>query len=270
MRGIKFPSDMAFLGPSDILILEKNTGIVKRITNGSMGAEPLLDVNVANRGERGLLGIAIAKQNNGLTHVFLYFTQATSKDGEDANGKRPICNCLYRYELTDNRLVNPKLLLNITAVPGSESAYPDHIGGKVLIGRDQLVYITTGDIGSHRGIAQNVENGLPADGTSGILRISQSGKLPAAGIFGDKAGFLGAYYAYGIRNSFGIDFDPISNFLWDTENGPRFGDEINLVKPGFNSGWNGVQGIWKVLISLSGSSLQGSTDIKSCWSIRLK
>jgi len=50
------------------------------------------------------------------------------------------------------------------------------------------------------------------------------------------------YYAYGIRNSYGIDFDPISGKLWDTENGPEFGDELNLVEPGFNSGWAVVQG----------------------------
>ena len=53
---------------------------------------------------------------------------------------------------------------------------------------------------------------------------------------------LNKYYAYGIRNSFGIDFDPVTGNLWDTENGPGFGDEINLVEPGFNSGWSRVQG----------------------------
>jgi aldose sugar dehydrogenase len=55
---------------------------------------------------------------------------------------------------------------------------------------------------------------------------------------------LNYYYAYGIRNSFGIDFDPVTGNLWDTENGPAYGDEINLVRPGFNSGYYPVQGIW--------------------------
>jgi glucose/arabinose dehydrogenase len=54
------------------------------------------------------------------------------------------------------------------------------------------------------------------------------------------------YYAYGIRNSFGIGFDPVTGNLWDTENGPSWGDEINLVEPGFNSGWAKVLGIWTV------------------------
>jgi len=54
------------------------------------------------------------------------------------------------------------------------------------------------------------------------------------------------YFAYGIRNSFGIAFDPLTGNLWDTENGPSFGDEINLVEPGFNSGWAEVLGIWNI------------------------
>jgi len=54
---------------------------------------------------------------------------------------------------------------------------------------------------------------------------------------------LNLYYAYGIRNSFGMDFDPVTGNLWDTENGPEYGDEINLVEPGFNSGTDIVQGM---------------------------
>ncbi len=53
------------------------------------------------------------------------------------------------------------------------------------------------------------------------------------------------YFAYAIRNSFGLDWDPVTKLLWDTENGPHYGDEINLVRPGFNSGWVKVQGVWK-------------------------
>jgi aldose sugar dehydrogenase len=56
---------------------------------------------------------------------------------------------------------------------------------------------------------------------------------------------LSKYYAYGIRNSFGIDFDPLTGNLWDSENGPGYGDEINLVEPGFNSGWGQVMGVWE-------------------------
>jgi aldose sugar dehydrogenase len=59
----------------------------------------------------------------------------------------------------------------------------------------------------------------------------------------DDDSMLQYYYAYGIRNGFGMDFDPVTGNLWDTENGGDFGDEINLIELGFNSGWADVQGL---------------------------
>src|SRR5919197_3569941 len=62
--GLNFPTSMAFLGPNDILVLDKNSGTVKRIVNGVMLKKPLLDVNVATRSERGMLGITVAPKHN--------------------------------------------------------------------------------------------------------------------------------------------------------------------------------------------------------------
>ena len=73
-QGLRSPTSMAFLGPNDILVLEKETGTVQRITNGKMLPQPLLQVPVSTTNERGMLGIAIAKHNNGPTYVFLYYT----------------------------------------------------------------------------------------------------------------------------------------------------------------------------------------------------
>jgi aldose sugar dehydrogenase len=138
----------------------------------------------------------------------------------------------------DNKLINPKLILNLPAIPG-----PFHDGGKVLIGPDKNVYAVIGDLLYHRTQAQNVATGGLPDLTSGIIRVTQDGKAVPNSPIGNMYP-LNLYYAYGIRNSFGMDFDPITSKLWDTENGPNYGDEINLVEPGFNSGWTQVQGIW--------------------------
>ncbi len=241
--GMEFPSSMAFLGPDDILVLEKNTGQVKRIVNGSMLEEPLLDVPVAVKDERGLLGIAVTKDNqNNATFVFLYYTES-SIDGDDLQGKEPLGNRLYRYELVDGKLTNGKLLLDLPARSASH-----HNGGRIVIGPDNNVYVVVGDLQdpgqtrlNHVTTTQNVRNSLYPDGTSGILRVTQDGE-PVGSIL-DGRHPLELYYAYGIRNSFGIDFDPVTNKLWDTENGPDFADEINLVEPGFNSGWRLIQGM---------------------------
>jgi aldose sugar dehydrogenase len=241
--GLEFPSSMAFLGPDDILVLEKNSGQVKRIVNSTVLEEPVLDVSVATKDERGLVGIAVSKDNqNNATFVFLYYTES-SRDGDDQEGIDPLGNRLYRYEFVGGKLVNGRLLLDL---PAKEASH--HSGGRIVIGPDENVYLVVGDLQdpgqsilNHITTTQNVANSLYPDGTSGILRVTQDGEAVSNILEGRLP--MEWYYAYGIRNSFGIDFDPVTNNLWDTENGPDFGDEINLVEPGFNSGWRRIQGI---------------------------
>ena len=243
--GLELPTTMAFLGPHDILVLEKEKGTVQRIIDGQIQPEPLLDVNVAGAVERCMCGIAISKDTPEHTYVFLYYTEAESADRDDmTDGKAPLGNRLYRYELVNDKLVNPKLLLDLPANPG-----PRHNGGKIIIGPDSNLYITVGDVdGSFKEEdtetqAQNYPNGVDPDGRSGILRITQDGNpVPNSGIIGDEYP-LNMYYAYGLRNSYGIDFDPVTGNMWDTENGPGNSDEINLVLPGFNSGWQQAMGL---------------------------
>jgi aldose sugar dehydrogenase len=233
--GLEFPTSMAFLGPNDILVLEKEKGTVQRIVNGVMLPTPVLTVDVASQVERCMCGIAVSKSGSGTVYVFLYFTEA-----EDGSGisSEPIGNRLYRYEWINNQLVNPILLLDLPATPG-----PRHNGGAVMIGPDNNVYLVIGDVDGHLTQAQNQQSGEEPDGTSGILRVTQDGKpVGSSGILGDSYP-LNLYYAYGVRNSFGFDFDPVTGNIWDTENGPGYGDEINLVEPGFNSGWLEITGM---------------------------
>ena len=248
--GLDFPTSMAFLGPEDILVLEKNKGTVQRIKNSVMFEEPVLDENVANEAESGMGGISISEQN-GHTDVFLYYTEAEKEDGG-----RPIGNRLYKYQFDEGTLVNRQRLLDLPATPE-----PRHNGGALTVGPDNDIYLPIGDVGFMDGQISNNDDGPPPDGRGGILRVKQQDEAVGTRVNGDDGenndennsidGILGdedplnKYYAYGIRNSFGIDFDPVTGKLWDTENGPNFGDEINLVEPGFNSGWNRVQGFWE-------------------------
>jgi aldose sugar dehydrogenase len=219
--------------------------------------QQLLDVSVDGEDERGLLGIAVSKNSTvGKTYVFLFYTEAGRStqvdEGEDGNGEeqtsngdggQPIGNRLYRYELSGNgsKLVNPTLLLDLPYQPG-----PAHTGG--AIGPDKNLYLAVGELtptsygqGDYRFKVQNYEDGQEPDGRAGILRVTQDGGI-VKGLIGDKHPD-DMYYAYGIRNSFGIAFDLLTGNLWDTENGASFEDEINLVEPGFNSGWTKVSGI---------------------------
>jgi aldose sugar dehydrogenase len=239
------PSSMAFLGQDDILIVDRDEGKVYRVING-IKSDPLLDVSVATDGYRGLLGV-VATDRKEPINVFLYFTESAKNDGDDGgkNPVNPLGNRLYKYDLVNNKLINPKQLLDLPALPG-----PRHAGGVIAIGPDNNIYLTVGDLdGTFRykefeTMAQNNPRGINADGRSGILIVTQEGNPTGKHILGNSFP-LNLYYAYGIRNSFGIDWDPVTGYLWDSENGPNFGDELNLVQPGFNSGWASVQGYWK-------------------------
>jgi glucose/arabinose dehydrogenase len=234
--GLKGPTtSMAFLGPNDILVLEKNTGKVQRILNGILQEKPLLQANVSTEIELGMLGIAISKNQAGKPFVFLYYSEANSSG-------TVLGNRLYRYELVDGRLVNPLLLLNLPATSPIVGHENNHNGGKVVIGPDKNVYVIVGDVGGRIGNVQNIIRGNSPDGTSGILRVTQDGKSVENGPFGSSVPNT-LYYAYGIRNSFGFDFDPVTGNLWDTENGGIDKDEINYVFPGFNSGWRKTMGM---------------------------
>jgi glucose/arabinose dehydrogenase/plastocyanin len=241
--GLEIPTSMAFLGPNDLLVTEKETGKVIHIVDGQIQDEPALDVTVANSIERGLLGIAISKQPDGKTFVFISFTESGNEvDGSDVESNvDPAGNRLYRYEYVDGQLINPVLLLDLTAIPPNDRG--EHNGGKIRIGPDNNIYFIVGEVGGHRTQAQNIEDGPPPNGLGGVLRITQDGQIiHGEPLFGNELP-LNLYYAMGIRNSFGMDFDPVTGNLWDTENGPYTGDEINLVFPGFNSGWSLIQGL---------------------------
>ena len=257
-KGLKFPTKMAFLGPNDILVLEKNEGTIQRIVNGVMLSKPLLDINVSNSSERGILGVAIG--NNGTNdksrNVFLYFTSPEDQ-GTLRDARNLASNNLYRFDLVNNGLVNPKVLVHLPSF-----RYSQHNGGDLLIGPDDNVYVIIGNVGGSydeyhtKAKTQNYKGGIDPDGRGGILAMTQDGESAY------KGGILGAsfplnlYYAYGIRNSFGIAFDPVSGKLWDTENGGTNYDEINLIEPGFNSGSQQLEGLSALHKDFSKSKLE--------------
>ena len=174
-QGLQNPSSMAFLGPNDILVLEKNQGTVSRIVDGKMLSAPLLEVdNIGKQVEWGMLGIAINNNESSSNSspsppVFLYYTENQTITGND--GGVITRNHLYRYELSSDKtkLENPQLLLDLPATSLDPQQENNHDGGKVVIGPDHNLYAVIGDVGSHDdGQAQNVEGGVELDGTSGM------------------------------------------------------------------------------------------------------
>jgi glucose/arabinose dehydrogenase len=268
--GLEMPTTMGFLGPNDILVLQKADGRVRRVLNGVLQSQAVLDVAVNNASERGLLGIAINSQEP--PRVFLYYTEVADPDGDgapDSEFATPLGNRVYRYTWNAalGRLVDPELVLDLPVTAG-----PNHDGGPLAlgpplagappIGDGRPLYTIIGDL-NRGGQLENFSAGAPPDDSAVVLRVRQDGSPAPGNPFvpycsattaqtcpsgsGCPAGEtcvtrVARYFAYGIRNSFGLALDPRTGFLWDTENGPGSYDEINLVEPGFNSGWVPIMG----------------------------
>jgi glucose/arabinose dehydrogenase len=268
-EGLALPTSMTFVGRDDIMITQKDNGMVRLVSDGALQEKPILDVFVEKNSERGLLGVAVTNSTAGEERtVFLYYTESSGDE---------VRNRVYKYDWDGSgNLTGGTIVLDLPGQPG-----PNHDGGKLVIGPDGMIYTVIGDL-NRNGVLQNYRDGPEPDDTSVILRVDGEGN----GADGAMPGDLSEYYAYGIRNSFGLDFDPLTGTLWDTENGPADYDEINVVTPGFNSGWEQVMGPIErkgvpadSLVQLDGShyadpvfswrAAQGVTDIEFLNSTRL-
>ena len=239
VAGLSFPTSMAFLDENNILILEKE-GSVRLVSNGVLQDTPVLQIPVNSQNERGLLGVEVVNENTITagtapnegslqSTVFLYF----SEEGGGEDGE--LRNRVYKYQWNGQSLVNPTLILDLPAGPGT-----NHQGGKLIVGPDGYLYVVIGEL-QREGQLQNIQGGPAPDDSGVIFRVNpQDGSAASDNPFQGDA--LNRYFAYGVRNSFGIAFDPITGLLWDTENGEESYDEINIVNPGFNSGWKAVMG----------------------------
>ncbi len=267
INGLTTPAGMVFLGQNDFLVIEKNTGIVQRVVNGA--ASPALDLAVNSASERGMLGIALHPGFPANPGVYLYWTESSTGADSAVLAETPLLgNRVDRYVWNGASLVFERNLIHLRALQSSfplpdgntEGEAGNHDGGKIAFGPDSKLYVVIGDVG-RRGKTQNLPNGPfgpdrdddqfggpePDDAhlTGAVLRLNDDGTIPgdnpffnaAAEIFGQEGANLQKIFAYGIRNSFGMAFDPISGDLWISENGDDAFDEINRVERGMNGGW---------------------------------
>lgn len=227
-EGLSTPTSMRFLDENNIIVLQQH-GQVRLVSDGVLLEQPLLHVEVEGVAEQGLLGIAVAEGSD----VFLYFTENTEGD--------VLRNRVYKfaYDADGKRLVGGKLVLDLPGAPG-----PFHNGGKMDIGPDGNLYTVIGDTNAGGGVLDNDATGREPDDKSVIFRVDrETGEgAPDNPFYCNENEKLHRYFAYGIRNSFGLDFDPVTGNLWMTENGEDEYDEINLAAPGFNSGWHQLMG----------------------------
>ncbi|HKP81219.1 MAG TPA: PQQ-dependent sugar dehydrogenase [Pyrinomonadaceae bacterium] len=259
IAGLDQPTSLAFIGANDFLVLERATGKVQRIVNGALHSTPL-DLAVNNASERGLLGIALHPKFSENNFVYLFWTESSTGADTATIDQLPLLgNRVDRYVWNGATLTFDRNLIKLRALQqdAGQPARGNHNGGVIRFGPDGKLYIIFGDNG-RRGFLQNLATGgpVPDDQFGGpapddahmsgvILRLNDDGSTPTDNPFfnattnlpGEAAANIKKIFAYGVRNSFGMDFDPLSGALWTQENGDDAFDEINRVTAGFNGGW---------------------------------
>ena len=262
VTGLNQPTGFTFLGANDVLITEKASGMVKRFTNGSANGVPL-DLAVNSNSERGLLAIELHPNFARNGFVYLYWTESTTgADSAVASAVPDLGNRVDRFVWDGSALTFDRniIMLRARQTDANQPERGNHDGGKVKFGPDGKLYIMIGDVG-RRGQMQNLPDGpfgsgLPDDSLGGptpddahltgvILRLNDDGTAPRDNPFfrvgqewGGSAGAnLQKVFAYGLRNGFGMAFDPVRGDLWEAQNSDDAFSEINRVEAGANLGW---------------------------------
>ena len=281
MTGLSQPVQMEFIGDNDFFVLEKPTGQVKRVKDGVATVVLDLTVNSnSERGLLGIALDKYFKFNGSVYLYWSETTQPADNAAGDAVPLRG--NRLDRFHWDGTALVYEKTLHRSARAAGRRRRTArtrrcrvfrgNHNGGVVRVGpKDGKIYLQVGDTG-RRGQLQNLVDGpfvFPPHVTATIgddqfggpdpdanhltgviLRLNPDGTAPRDNPFyrlgAERGGSVGAslkkVYAYGLRNGFGMAFDPFSGDLWEQENGDDSFSEINRTEPGFNSGWVQVMG----------------------------
>src|SRR5262245_7067477 len=273
VTGLSQPTSMAFIGNNNFFIFEKNTGKVQRVTGGVVQTPPPLDLAVNSGSERGGLGIALHPNFAFNGYVYLYWTESSTGVDTTNLAEVPILgNRVDRYVWNGSVLTFDRNIIKLRAyqADANQQLRGNHNGGVLRFGPDGKLYILMGDNG-RRGYLQNLLCGptsgpcpgpIVADDQFGgpapdnnhltgfILRLNDDGSTPTDNPFsqiitiqpGEVDANIRKIFAYGVRNGFGLGFDPYSGNLWDQENGDDAFDEMNRVTAGSNNGWVQIMG----------------------------
>jgi aldose sugar dehydrogenase len=210
--GLNFPAAFTFALDGRIFYGERLTGEI-RIYDPGTGGDTLFATitKLSTRGEQGLLGLALHPNYPSTPFVYAYATRTQPS----------LQNQILAFRDDGGVGRKPRLIWAGDTVAGDY-----HDGGRILFGPDSQLYAVVGE-GHDSSNAQDLTNDAGK-----ILRMAPNGAIPPDNpIPGSRI------WAYGVRNSYGFNFDPLTDNLWQTENGPECNDELNRILKGANDGW---------------------------------
>lgn len=220
--GLNITWGMAFLPDGNLLVTERD-GKMYRVANRKK-QEVTGVPEVLAEGQGGLLDVALSPKFK--TDNLVYFSYSKPKK---ENGKTLATTAVMAAKLEDNTLTDQKIIFE--ALPYAPTRH--HYGSRLVFDDKGFLYVSVGERGNEQQNPQQTKNNQLGK----IHRINADGSIPASNPFKDKNGKPNSIYCYGNRNPQSLAFNPWTNDLWETEHGPRGGDEINIIKPANNYGW---------------------------------
>jgi glucose/arabinose dehydrogenase len=218
--GLRNPWSLAFLPDGNALVTEKFGGL-RILRHGALDSAPVTGgpENILKEGDSGLLDVVLDPDFATNHIVFISFNEGSVKENHLA---------VFKAKFDGNRLVDGKVIFRTSP----EKAGPQHSGGRMAFLPDGTFLVTVSDGFTYRYAAQDLGSDLGK-----VLRLDREGHVPADNPFVGKAAVRPEIFTYGHRNALGLLVDPRTGDIWLHENGPKGGDEVNLLKPGCNYGW---------------------------------
>jgi aldose sugar dehydrogenase len=218
-RGLEQPWSVAFLPDAAMLVTER-PGRLRVVRDGKLEPEPVTGVprveTTGGRGLQGLMDVALHPRFPENGWVYLTYHKPTPGGGAIA---------LARGTWDGRALLNVQEIFDSAAV--------DTEASRIVFGRDGMMYMSISAPGSPDvGRAQD-----PNDYAGKVVRLRDDGSIPSDNPFFRRAGFKPAIYTMGHRNGHGLGVNPDTGDIWQTEQGPNGGDELNVLRPGANYGW---------------------------------
>ncbi len=217
-KGFISPWSFVFLKNGDLLVSEK-MGELRIVRNGVVIEEPVKGLpEIYVKGQGGLLDLELHPDYDNNGWIYISYSSGAGKGGNTT---------LMRAKIKDHALVNKQVIFK--AEPNTSKG--QHFGGRIEFDDKGYLYLSVGERGE-RSKAQllNTYNGK-------IFRLKDDGTIPPDNPFVNKSGAISAIYSFGHRNPQGLAFNPWTKELWETEHGPRGGDEVNIIRKGNNYGW---------------------------------
>lgn len=217
-KGLSHPWALAFLPDGSMLITER-PGRLRIVRDGKLDPRPIAGVpSVLTIGNSGLMDIALHPKF--AENRFVYLTYNKS------DGNKRVATVLARGRLDGAALADFRDIFMADWLPENANGY----NSRIAFGRDGMLYVTNG--------ASNSDSSQDSSSNRGkVMRLRDDGTVPPDNPFAGRKGYKPEIYSMGHRNSLGLIVHPISGELWNNENGPNGGDEINIILPGRNYGW---------------------------------